>query len=388
MCLCPDSCSTGRFPDARPPIRVTHVMPQIGVGGAESQLCALIAGTDQNTVSHQVVYYSDSLDQVAIGQYAAAGIKPIRVARNKWQPLQFVNHMARVIAANRPHIAQCWLPSGSFWGRLAAIHARVPRIIIACRSTQVEFVAMLRVLKQFRSDRVHYLANSKTGARAVSSRLGIPLERFHVIHNGIDVQRFEGFPDRSGVCGELKIPESSKLVICVARLTAAKDHTMLLRVAQRCRDVWPVHFVLVGHGEREFELRQLAQDMGVSDIVHFLGLRTDVPRLLRSSDMVCFTSRWEGFPNSLVEAMAAGLPIVTTRFLGAEELIEDGVQGLTVPCGDDEKAFEAIQTLIREPDRARLLGVGARVRAQTHFSLETMIRKTLDYYRSILDGET
>lgn len=367
----------------RSPIRVAHIMPQIGVGGAESQLRVLIAGSDPHDVCHKVLHYSDSNDLVEVKHYAGAGISPIRVLRQRRRPIRFFKELTKAIDAHKADIAQCWMVSGSFWGRLAAMRVGVRHIVISYRSARLTHVPALRILEFATGRRVTYLANSRACAQAVASRLSIPPDRFHVIHNGVDVQRFNIPPDRCGLLSELGIPNECKLVICLARLTAAKDHATLLRAARCCLEL-PVHFLLVGHGELESQLRQLADRLGVSKTVHFLGLRTDVPRLLRSVDLACFTSLWEGFPNTLLEAMAAGLPTISTRFAGVGEILENGVHGLTVPCGDDAALFEAIHHCLRDQHRAVFMGQAARARAQSQFSVEAMVLNTVKYYRSLL----
>jgi len=148
----------------------------------------------------------------------------------------------------------------------------------------------------------------------------------------------------------------------------------------------PVRFLIVGHGELDAELRAMASQCGIDDMVHFLGLRHDIPRILRSSDLFCFTSLSEGFPNALLEAMAAGLPIVTTDFPGAEEVIDHGNTGFVVPSGDDEAIYETIRELVEKPDLGKKMGDRAMRRAQGSFSMEAMVRNTVAYYRAILNG--
>src|SRR5206468_35244 len=141
--------------------------------------------------------------------------------------------------------------------------------------------------------------------------------------------------DRTALLRLHGCPIDARVVLSVGRLTAAKNYEMLFRIAERCRGANQAHFFIAGHGELEQELKTMAARMSVLDRVHFLGLRRDVPALLASADVFCYTSRFEGFPNALLEAMAAGLPIFTTRFTGVEEIIEDGATGLIVPQDDD-----------------------------------------------------
>ena len=367
-------------------IRVTHVIPQIGVGGAERQLREFITRTDPCMVRHDVLYYSDSLDTDELRHYREARISLARVPRNKWRPVRFLRALGRAIGQRHPDIVHCWLFSGTIWGRLAAIRAGVPHILVAHRGTTLVRVPVLRMLERWTGHRVHYMANSRACARSVGERIGVPDSRFHVIPNGIDVSAFEVEAGRSNLLRELGIRDTCRIVASVGRLTEAKNHPMLLRIARRCKTDPSIRYLIIGHGEREIELKRLAAELNVQDVVHFLGLRHDIPRILRAADLFCFTSNHEGFPNAVLEAMAAGLPIVTTDFPGVEELIDDGIHGLVVRRNDDAQGAQAVQLLLNDPERAASLGAAARRRAVESFSMEAMICRTVSLYKAILEG--
>ncbi len=367
-------------------IRVCHVIPQIGVGGAERQLYELIVRSDPAAVVHRVLYYDDSNDTEQLALYERAGIPMARIPRNKKRPLRFIRDMAGLIRAGGADIVHCWLFSGVVWGRLGAMRAGVRPIIVAHRGTELIHLGILRTLERLTGPRVHYMANSFACARVVAGQLRVPAERFHVIYNGIDVERFSVTPDRAGVLAELGVPDDGKVVVMVGRLTRAKNYPMLLEVARRCRGTLLVRFVLVGHGELEAELRRRADELGVSDRVHFVGLRHDVERILRAADVFCFTSLHEGFPNALLEAMTAGLPIVTTGFPGAEELVEDGACGFVVPLNDADAAFARLRAYLDDPAMAARMGAAARRKAVERFSMAAMVSRTFAFYRELLEA--
>lgn len=355
------------------------MIPQIGIGGAETQLCWLATLSDPTRARHSVLYYSESLDAEGFRVYREAGIDLKNVPRSRRNPAGFLLRLARTIRRERPDIVHCWLTGAALWGRWAGILASAPRIVVSFRNSKIEFPGLMRALEPFSTRRVNYLVNSHACARSAAAALGLPLSRFSVVHNGIDVGLY-GPP-----CRRPPSAEQPWTIVTVARLTAQKNHAMLLRVAQRCRGALPVRFRIVGHGELEPKLHQLACDMGVEDTVEFLGLRRDVPALLRDADLFCFTTRWEGFPNALLEAMAAGLPIVSTRFDGADELIESGVHGTLVPIDDAEAAFQAISSYVAKPELAAQHGTAARQRMEDEFSMGRMVNRTLAYYQSLFE---
>lgn len=364
------------------PVRVTHVIPHIGIGGAELQLCRLIHESSPERAVHRVLYYSDSLDAEGFRVFGRAGITPERVDR-RGGPAVFLARLTRAVAAGRPDILHCWLVSAALWGRLAGRAARVPDILLSFRSAVIDEARALRMARLLDGRRIRYLANTNAVAETLVANLGVPRTRITVIHNGLDVQEYAVPGDRDGLLRLHGCPADARVVLSVGRLTEAKNYGMLFRIAARCQGANTAHFFIAGHGELEQELKTMAAGMSVLDRVHFLGLRRDVPDLLASTDVFCYTTRFEGFPNALLEAMASGRPIVTTRFKGVEEIIDEGKTGLIVPQDDDEAGFAALHRLLAEPRTAAALGEAAREKAATSFSNERMVEAFLDYYERV-----
>ena len=368
-------------------LRILHIIPQIGIGGAERQLHSLIVNSDPKVVTHEVLYYSDSNDREGFELYDAAGIKYTRVPRNKMHPVRFVRNLAAEIRLRKPDLVHCWLYSGVIWGRLAAIWASSKAIIVAYRSSHIIRIGFMRMLEMFTSRRVNYLANSHSCANAIATSLGLPVENFHVIYNGIDIEKFNIRVDRNQIFAQLGISEKHSVVTMVGRLTASKNHPMLLRIARKCKNLdLPLHFVVVGHGERETDLRESAREMGVEDTVHFLGLRHDIPEILNVSDIFLFTTLFEGFPNSLLEAMVSGLPVISTDFNGVDELLEDNINGRIVKINDDDAAVSSLVGYLNRPDTAKDFGNRARKTVLENFSMQKMVQATMDLYEEVIYG--
>jgi glycosyltransferase involved in cell wall biosynthesis len=360
-------------------------MPQIGIGGAETQLHALIVNSDPQVVTHEVLYYSDSQDKEGYKLYADAGIGFYRIPRNKKRPVKFLRDFSREIKKRKLDIVHCWLWSGNIWGRWAAILAGLENIIVTYRAGHFIHSTILKALERFTTRRVRHLANSRACANMTAKRIGISPDRFHVIYNGISLDKFEIPCKREDLFGGLNIPKDANIVTMVGRLTLAKNYPMLLKVARRCKDERPpVHFIIAGHGEKKEELIELVHHLGVMDIVHFLGLRRDIPEILKSSDIFCFTTLYEAFPNVLLEAMAAGLPIVTTNFDGVDELIEDGVNGKIVAINGIDEAYLALRAYLDNPALASKYGRKAHETVRSQFSMELMVQNTVEFYKRVL----
>lgn len=360
-------------------------MPQIGIGGAEKQLLALIVNSDETLVKHKVLYYSDSNDTEGFKLYEKAGVQFERVPRNKKRPIKFLRDMASHIKSQNPDIVHCWLPSGNIWGRWAAILAGIKNIIVAYRNCYLPHARVTAFLEKLTSKKVHHFANGIACAKSVAQALKVPVSGFEVVHNGIDITRFNIPSQKEELKKSLGIPENNKVVTMVGRLTSQKNHPMLLKIAQKCKNMnLPVHFAIVGHGELFEKTTRLSRELNVSDVVHFMGLRKDIPQILKSSDIFCYTSLYEGFPNVILEAMTAALPIITTNFDGVEELIEDGVNGKIVPINDVDSAIKLIQLYINDVELATSCGTEAHKMVRINYSMKNMVDKTVSFYSKML----
>ena len=157
--------------------------------------------------------------------------------------------------------------------------------------------------------------------------------RTQIIYNGLDSSRFfQTAPDTTDIRAELGLPRDSRLVISVGRLELPKAHDVLLDAAARAiAEDSRLHFMLVGDGTLRREMESKARHLNIDRNVHFLGVRDDVPRLLMGSDLFVLSSRREGLPGALLEAIAAGLPVVATNLPGVREVAEHTTLITTVP---------------------------------------------------------
>ncbi len=364
-------------------LKIVHVIGQLGIGGAERQLHELIVHSDPEQFTHQVIYYDDSNDEEGIKLFRQSGITIHRLHRNRLNPLGFVLSLRKLIQNTAPDIVHCWLYSANLYGRWAAILSGCKSIIVAYRSSSLLRSGLLRINEWFTGHRVHYLANSKACAKEISSKLRVDYKKFSVIYNGVDLNKIKEAPPIPGFQDSISPDSHCKLVCMVGRLTEAKNYPMLLRTAALCKkNGLETRFGIAGHGEKEEELKTQAKELGVEERVFFLGLRKDVANLLNSCDLFLYTSMWEGFPNTLLEAMAAGLPIVTTGFKGADELIQHEKNGLIVPMDNDQGAYEALKYLLENPNRAAEFGQAAQLYARENFSIKNMVENTAQLYHT------
>lgn len=198
--------------------------------------------------------------------------------------------------------------------------------------------------------------------------------QYRVIPNGVDLPRF----------GSARRPAPGRIVM-VGRLAPPKRQDLAIDAVLRLRTVHPeAELQLVGDGPGRAAIEALADDAGGA--VRLLGTREDIPELLAEAAVVLLASDYEGAPLSILEAMAAGAPVVASRVAGIPELVVDGVTGILVEPGDSGALADAIDSLLRDPERAEALGRAGRERAQTHYSRDTMIRALTALYDAAASG--
>ena len=222
------------------------------------------------------------------------------------------------------------------------------------------------------------IANSKAAAAQLRSE-GVPSRKVRTIANGVDCGAFGPAPTRSG--------QLIRRVVTVANLRPEKGHDTLIAAAARIVSERPeTEFLIVGDGVLRDSLERRVSELGLSRQIRFLGERSDVAGLLASSDVFVLPSRSEACPNSVLEAMAAGLPIVATRVGGVPELIDSGRTGLLVDADRPAELAEAVLDLIDDPQRASHLGRAARKAAERRFSFDRMVSTFEHLYLSELTG--
>ena len=197
--------------------------------------------------------------------------------------------------------------------------------------------------------------------------VGTP-EQYRVVPNGIDLARFA--VERRPVPGR---------VLCVARLAPQKRPDLLVRAFRRIDG----ELQLVGDGPLRADVERLIAELGLAERVRLLGARDDVPELRAEASCVALASDYEGCPLTVLEAMAAGVPVVATRVGGVPELIDDGRTGLLVPPGDEEALAAAIARALADPGG---LGAAAREVARRRFSRERMASEIEAVYDEVADG--
>jgi glycosyltransferase involved in cell wall biosynthesis len=376
-------------PSASGPSPIVHVVLALNVGGLERMLLRLLAHTDRARFSPSV-YALDEPGTLA-PELARIGV-PITVVRrgagiDAGLPLRLAAHLRRAGA----RIVHTHNASPHLYGGVAAALARArggsrfPRVVHTKHGRNDPDVArkvLLNRIAAHLSDRVVAVCDDTAALARDLER--VDPRRVLTIPNGVDTREFQPGGDRLGARAALGVPPGGFHVGCVARLAAVKDHRTLLAAFERVRRVVPdAHLTLIGDGPEQAALEAETLALGLAGAVTFAGARASVSPLLPAFDVFALASRSEGGSLTLLEAAAAGLPIVTTRVGGNPEIVVDGATGLLVPAGDPASLAEALLALALRADRASL-GAAGRARVERLFSVERMAQSYQDLYAEVL----
>jgi sugar transferase (PEP-CTERM/EpsH1 system associated) len=293
-----------------------------------------------------------------------------------------VGKMIRLMRRDRPDIVH-----SHTWGSLcesfiAARVARVPVIIHGEHGT-MNLRPRNRFVQRLLWKRVDRLLSvSSTLAHTMSREVGVDPSRIGVIYNGVSLERFaEG--DGRRVRHELKVADDERVIATVGRLEPVKDHSTLIAAASMLKQASArFRLVLVGEGTLRERLETEVAHFGLADQTHFLGHRDDVEHVLAAADVFVLSSWSEGLPNGIMEAMAAGVAVVSTAVGGATELVVDGTTGILVPARSPEALATAISSLLSDESRRAAFGEAGRRRATEQFAFAQMVHHYENLYLS------
>jgi glycosyltransferase involved in cell wall biosynthesis len=367
-------------------IRIAYVIGELGKGGAEYQLHELVRHLDRERFAPAVFVLST-------GGWWAEPIRRLGVAvtelpRRGSADWHRVFRLRAALRAFAPDILHTILWSGNVYGRLAAVGLGIP-VVLAAERNVIRRPSGQVVLERL-LDRVTdgYLVNCEAIVAELVSHGGLPRTKIAVVPNGIDLAALPPFAaDRTAARHAAGLDPRRRLVAQVGRLAPQKDYPTFLRAAAAvAAAAADVDFAVVGEGPLRGELEALARELGLADRVHFLGLRNDVPAVLGGTDVLALTSRFEGFPNVVMEAMATGAVVVATDVGGCRELVVPEETGVIVPPGDPGAVAAAVLEVLGDPPRAVQMAAAARRRIEREFDVRRMAERTAAAYERLLAG--
>ena len=377
-------------------LRVLRVITRLNVGGPAIQAVLLSARLDPERFETLLVAGTESAvegNMIELGRLdAPPALRRIAALGREISPLDDLRalwSLVRLIREFKPDIVHTHLAKAGTLGRVAARIAGVPVVIHTFHGTVFRgyfgslrsrlFLEIERALGRVSTRLVAITA----GQRRELVALGIGSDATVVeIPLGLQLAPFIDVPSRTEARVALGLPEDAPVVAIVARLVPIKDVGLFLRTLAKLKR--PAIGLIVGDGEERASLESLAVSLGIASRCRFLGWQRDVRSLYAAADVVVLTSRNEGSPVSIIEAMAAARPVVCTDVGGVSDVVASGVSGILVPYGDAEGLATAIDGLLADPAMRERLGNEARNAVYPRYDVSRLVTDITALYASLV----
>ena len=365
------------------PLKVLHVTSACTVGGAEAHVLALLRKLDRARFEPWLAYFEERPDEARpmLDDFRAAGVRTVDLAGARQVDPAATWRLAALLRRERFDVVHSHsLRAELATGLAAGFGPTRPLLVRTVHNTDDFYVRrparwLARASAQ-RQDAI--IAISEAVAAWVREHTGLGPERVRRVYYGLDTTPYEGVRP---------VDAAEPVIGMVARLAPQKGHTVLLDALPRVIERIPALQVeLVGHEHltTAAELEAYARERGLADHVRLLGFREDLPALFQRWRLMALPSLWEGFGLVLLEAMAAGRPVVASRVGPIPEVVVDGETGLLVEPGDSAALAAALLELLERPERAEALGEAGRERVRRDFRLERMVEEIAALYVELL----
>ena len=363
-------------------IRVMHVVSSLGTYGAEQVVLQLSRAfpRDAFETSVMTIYSPDPV--VAAAQHEA-GIALFDMRRGGRFDATLLPRMIATIALRRPDIVHTHTHYGKYWGRVAALAAFTPTIVHTEHNSEFESKPAYRAVNaQLHRRTAAIVAFSQIHKDRLAEAESIDRARMHVIPNGIVTPPVDC--DRS-LRAELAGADAATVMLHIGRLSPVKNQALAIDAfhAAMQRERRPLRLYLAGDGEDRGALEARVRTLGIADRVGFLGFRTDVAALLAASDRCIVTSRNEAMPIAVLEAMFAATPIVSTPWIGAAELFEDGTLASICTEPAPDSLADAIVASLNDSTSAAAKAERAAERAQARYTIDAMANAHASLYAQL-----
>lgn len=377
----------------KPPPLIAHIVHRLAVGGLENGLVNLINHMPRERYRHAVICLTDSTD--FRDRIQRDDVSLIDLLKCEGPDFSMHARLWKVLRSLRPDIVhtrnlsalECLLPA-SCAGVRGRIHGEHGRDIYDLDGRNFKYNVLRRLIRPM----VHrYIAVSAELREWLMHTVGVHPDRVVQIRNGVDFQRFHPRSGPRFSFGPEGFASSTAFLLgTVGRMEPVKDPLTLVRAFLHLLATEPgadqrLRLVMIGDGSLRGEAQELLRAANAQALAWLPGERTDIPDILRGLDLFVLPSLREGLSNTILEAMASGLPVVATRVGGSPELVEEEKTGLLAPPANPLALAQAIRTYLDHPQLMRAHGQTGRKTAEQDFSMEKMVHGYIEVYESVLN---
>ncbi|MBI5961164.1 MAG: glycosyltransferase [Chloroflexi bacterium] len=375
-------------PEMEDRLRLLYVIDSLKIGGAEMLLLGMARRYLSEGHEIRIAYFSEGgLHK----DFEALGIPLTRLSQRGLKDPRALTRLVNLIRTYRPDVIHTHLFKSDLVGQIGAALTRVPARISTLHNTSQwrknplfsgimrgvmlpcdRIIAVTQYVRDYAHQWSHY-----------------PLSRMIVIENGVDTIRFDPDHttplDRQAVWG---LAPDSPVIGVIGRLHPAKGHDILLRAAvEIVREVPTAQLIIIGDGELRAALESLSIELSLQDHVVFTGFMRDMPGVMAALDVVVFSSRWEGLPVTLLEAMSMGRPVVATSVGGIPDVLTHETNGLLVLPDNPAALAQEVLRILRDVTLAGRLGKSAQETICERYSADVMVQRIMKLYREILEAK-
>ncbi len=359
-------------------IRVLHVIDSFDLGGAQTALLNLVRAMDRTRFSAEIACMHGR--GVFWENFSALGVPVHSLSPAKWLPL-YVPRLMQLIIQRRFDVVHCHLFGANWIAKPVAAAMRVPVLVNhdQCNDRLRHDSSGARWIDTA-TNRLssHVCAVSRSTRDFLIEQEHLPGSRVSVVYNGVDTAHFTPAP-------RIAPPEAGALIAGVGRLHPQKDFTLFLDVAAAlAKQHSTVHFLIAGTGPEDAALRDHAAALGIADRVTFAGHVSDMREVYGKADLLLMTSRYEGTPLTVLEAMASGVPVVASRLDGIAEVITDGADGFLITPGLRDEFVRRVSAVLADAELRGRVAQAARETVVANFSAKAMTAQVEAIYTECL----
>lgn len=365
-----------------PAKRILQIIPSLERAGAEKQLALLVQGLPRNEFDVHVCALTRGGPWRA--ELEKANI-PVHIIGKRWaiDPIT-VWKLHRLLHHLRPDLVHTWMFTANSYGRALAIFSGAKNIVVSEQCADYwkgrYELAVDRFLARW-TDRI--IVNSK-GVYDYYATRGIDTAKIELIANGLP----EYGPSRltrEQLLSDLALPQDSKLVAAIGQLCPRKRIRDVIWAGELLKVVRDdVHILIIGDGPQRYQLERFCKNIEIQDRVHFLGQRNDVDQIMVHLDILWLASSYEGFPNIIMESMAAGVPVVATDIPGNRDLVIHNTSGYLYPVGDRAALASWTNHLLENPIQSREMGKAGCAALKNQYPVNTLVQRHAAVYRQLL----
>ncbi len=362
--------------------RILQIIPSLDRAGAEKQLALLVQGLPRNEFDVHVCALTCGGSLCA--ELEQANI-PVHIIGKRWKidPITAWK-LHRLLHHLRPDLVHTWMFTANSYGRALAVFSGAERVVASepCDGYwKGKYELAVDRFDTCWTDRI--IVNSK-GVYDFYATRGIDTAKIELIANGLPEYAPSRLTRRE-LLSDLSLPPDSKVVAVIGRLCPRKrirDAIWAGELLKVVRD--DVHILIIGDGPQRYQLERFCENIEIRDRVHFLGHRNDVDQIISHLDVVWLASSHEGFSNSIMESMAAGVPVVATDIPGNRDLVIHNTTGYLFPVGDRAALASWTNHLLDDPEKLRDMGKAGCAALKNQYPVDTLVHRHAAVYRQLL----